>query len=51
MCTPNQGQVIINLYKKLGYDVISDRVQGVIVFFLIKNTELLLYLNQFTVIF
>jgi arginyl-tRNA synthetase len=24
MCTPNQGQVIINLYKKLGYDVISD---------------------------
>lgn len=24
MCTPNQGQVLINIYKKLGYDVISD---------------------------
>lgn len=24
MCTPNQGQTIINLYKKLWYDVISD---------------------------
>ena len=24
MCTPNQGQVMINVYKKLGYNVISD---------------------------
>ena len=24
MCTPNQGQVMINIYKKLGYNVISD---------------------------
>ena len=24
MCTPNQGQVMINLYKNLWYDVISD---------------------------
>lgn len=24
MCTPNQGQVIINIYRKLGYDVIAD---------------------------
>nr|MDD3720297.1 arginine--tRNA ligase [Candidatus Gracilibacteria bacterium] len=24
MCTPNQGQVIINIYRKLGYDVIGD---------------------------
>ncbi|NVP17296.1 arginine--tRNA ligase [Candidatus Gracilibacteria bacterium] len=24
MCTPNQGQAMINTYKKLGYDVISD---------------------------
>lgn len=24
MCTPNQGQVMINLYNKIGYDVISD---------------------------
>ena len=24
MCTPNQGQVMINCYKKLGYEVISD---------------------------
>lgn len=24
MCTPNQGQAIINVYKKLGYNVISD---------------------------
>ncbi len=24
MCTPNQGQVLINLYKKLSYNVISD---------------------------
>lgn len=24
MCTPNIGQAMINLYKKLGYDVISD---------------------------
>ncbi|MFK7780234.1 MAG: arginine--tRNA ligase [Candidatus Gracilibacteria bacterium] len=24
MCTPNQGQVLINIYKKLGYNVISD---------------------------
>lgn len=24
MCTPNQWQVLINLYKKLGYNVISD---------------------------
>ncbi|MDR2639772.1 MAG: arginine--tRNA ligase [Candidatus Peribacteria bacterium] len=24
MCSPNQGQTMINVYKKLGYDVISD---------------------------
>ena len=24
MCTPNQGQSMINIYKKLGYNVISD---------------------------
>lgn len=24
MCTPNQGQVCINLFKKIGYNVISD---------------------------
>jgi len=24
MCTPNQGQVIINIYKKLWYNVVSD---------------------------
>jgi arginyl-tRNA synthetase len=24
MCTPNQGQAMINVYKKLGFDVISD---------------------------
>jgi arginyl-tRNA synthetase len=24
MCTPTQGQVIINVFKKLGYNVISD---------------------------
>lgn len=24
MCTPNQGQVMINIYRKLGYNVISD---------------------------
>jgi arginyl-tRNA synthetase len=24
MCTPNQGQAMINIYKKLGYNVISD---------------------------
>ena len=24
MCTPNQGQVMINVYKKLGYNVVSD---------------------------
>jgi arginyl-tRNA synthetase len=24
MCTPNIGQALINLYKKLGYTVISD---------------------------
>ncbi|MCH2188423.1 arginine--tRNA ligase [Candidatus Gracilibacteria bacterium] len=24
MCTPNQGQVMIEVYKKLGYNVISD---------------------------
>lgn len=24
MCTPNQGQAMINTYKKLGFDVISD---------------------------
>jgi arginyl-tRNA synthetase len=24
MCTPNQGQVIINLFEKMGYNVISD---------------------------
>ena len=24
MCTPNQWQVLVNLYEKLGYDVISD---------------------------
>ena len=24
MCTPNQGQVLVNLYRKLGYTVIAD---------------------------
>ncbi len=24
MCTPNQGQVLINLFEKMGYNVISD---------------------------
>ena len=24
MCTPNQGQVLVNLYRKLWYDVIAD---------------------------
>jgi arginyl-tRNA synthetase len=24
MCTPNQGQAMINIYKKLGFNVISD---------------------------
>lgn len=28
MCTPNQGQVFVNLFRKLGYTVIADSHLG-----------------------
>ncbi len=28
MCTPNQGQVFVNLFRKLGYQVIADSHLG-----------------------